>query len=134
MPIRVAVNREFVSAEMPLASGDELALIPPVSGGAAPARWRLQHGRGSPRSLSPCGVAKVTGRPEAGAIVTFRGITREMDQLEYEAYREIGTAAVDSGTGLRPWFQGVRRGGDPPLLQAGCEPERICTECFGPTG
>jgi MoaE-MoaD fusion protein len=36
MPIRVAVNREFVSAEMPLASGDELALIPPVSGGAAP--------------------------------------------------------------------------------------------------
>jgi molybdopterin converting factor subunit 1 len=38
MPIRAAVNREYVSAEMPLASGDELALIPPVSGGAAPAR------------------------------------------------------------------------------------------------
>jgi hypothetical protein len=66
--------------------------------------------------------------------VTFRGMTREMDQLEYKAYREIGTAAVDSGTGLRPWFQGFVEAATRLLLQAGCEPERICTECFGPTG
>src|SRR3954447_18523839 len=34
LPVRMAVNRDYASLETRLASGDELALVPPVSGGA----------------------------------------------------------------------------------------------------
>src|SRR5262245_65369189 len=41
MPLRAAVNREYVDEDTPLASGDEMALIPPVSGGAAEVHARV---------------------------------------------------------------------------------------------
>jgi MoaE-MoaD fusion protein len=34
MPLRVAVNREYAQGSQPLRGGDEIALIPPVAGGA----------------------------------------------------------------------------------------------------
>jgi molybdopterin converting factor small subunit len=134
MPIRAAVNREYVSAERPLASGDELALIPPVSGGAAPARGGSDMHAGHRKAPLPGGVAKVVGRPEAGAIVTFRRMTREVDLLEYEAYRGDGDSGCRLRHGLRLWFQGVRRGGDPPLTPGGVRAGANPYPALGPTG
>jgi molybdopterin synthase catalytic subunit len=81
----MAVNREYADEDQVLDSGDELALIPPVSGGEA----AVQHVRvtGEPLSLDSL-VARVRD-PRAGAVVVFEGVTREVEKLEYEAYVEM---------------------------------------------
>ena len=89
MPLRAAVNREYVGNDTPLASGDEVALIPPVSGGADPARDPGVHARVTVEPLSLDRVTRIVGRPAAGAIVSFQGTTRDVDRLEYEAYAEM---------------------------------------------
>ena len=90
MPVRMAVNRDYADADTPLAAGDELALVPPVSGGAGP------HVRVTDQPLSAEAVSKSVGRPGAGAIVTFQGTTREVDRLEYEAYLEMAEERIAS--------------------------------------
>jgi molybdopterin synthase catalytic subunit len=89
LPLVMAVNREYASEDAPLSPGDELALIPPVSGGAddAPAREPHVALRDEPLSLDAL-VARVRD-PRAGAVVTFAGVTREVPSLEYEAYAEM---------------------------------------------
>lgn len=78
-----AVNREYAPPETPLAPGDVVAVIPPVSGGA----FRLSEG-----PLSVEAVVEEVASDEAGAVATFIGITRarsrdrEVVRLEYEAY------------------------------------------------
>jgi molybdopterin converting factor subunit 1 len=85
LPLVMAVNREYADGDKVLDAGDELALIPPVSGGEA----AVQHVRitGEPLSLDSL-VARVRD-PRAGAVVTFEGVTREVEKLEYEAYVEM---------------------------------------------
>lgn len=87
VPLVMAVNREYASEEQLLDPGDELALIPPVSGGEAPAAapWV----RVSPEALSLDSLAERVRDPRAGAVVTFSGVTREVGRLEYEAYAEM---------------------------------------------
>ena len=81
-----AVNRAYAEPADRLADGDEIALIPPVSGGA----FRLTEG---PVNLTSVVVAVVDER--AGAIATFIGTVRaqsrgrEVIALEYEAYEEM---------------------------------------------
>lgn len=86
---RVAVQQAFVDDAHVLGDGDELALIPPVAGGAdGPARHVVLSDQ--PLSLDRC-VAAVTG-PGMGGLVTFTGMVRlhgrvaAIDHLEYEAY------------------------------------------------
>ena len=87
LPLVMAVNREYAPAEQVLDPGDELALIPPVSGGSvAPPHAAVSSG---PLSLDS--LAERVRDPRAGAVVTFQGVTREVDSLEYEAYAEMAT-------------------------------------------
>jgi MoaE-MoaD fusion protein len=81
----MAVNQEYADADASLRGGDEVALIPPISGGAVGAMYaRLTT---EPLALDPL-VERVRD-PQAGAVVTFLGVTREVAELEYEAYPEM---------------------------------------------
>jgi molybdopterin synthase catalytic subunit len=84
----MAINREYADEDAPLRAGDELALIPPVSGGATPPVAQPHVDVvATPLSLDAL-VARVRD-PRAGAVVTFQGVTREVERLEYEAYVEM---------------------------------------------
>jgi molybdopterin synthase catalytic subunit len=85
VPVVMAVNQEYADAGVTLHGGDEVALIPPISGGAVGALYaRLTT---EPLALDPL-VERVRD-PRAGAVVTFLGVTREVAELEYEAYADM---------------------------------------------
>ena len=81
----VAINREYARADEPVSAGDEVALIPPVSGGEDAVR-RI---RVTSEPLDLAALSVTVRDPRAGAVVCFEGITREVARLEYEAYVEM---------------------------------------------
>ncbi len=104
----VAVNRAYADGDVAVRAGDEVALIPPVSGGAAdpePVSGGAAHpqpvsgGGADPEPVRAAGIlegpldgarlALLVRDPRAGAVVVFEGMTREVAQLEYEAYAEM---------------------------------------------
>jgi MoaE-MoaD fusion protein len=86
-----AVNREYVERGHELADGDEVALIPPVSGGS----FRLIDG-----PLDIAAVLREVEDPEAGAVASFVGTVRrssrdrDVEHLEYEAFEEMAEPLI----------------------------------------
>ncbi len=90
--IMFAVNRDYADRAQGLNAGDEVALIPPVSGGS----FRLFE---EPLSLES--AVEEVKRDEAGAIATFVGTTRKRSRerdvlyLEYEAYEGMAEQVME---------------------------------------
>jgi molybdopterin synthase catalytic subunit len=81
----VAINREYADERAAVRAGDEVALVPPVSGGAGVVR----SARVTAEPLDVAAVAAAVRDPSAGAVVVFEGVTREVPELDYEAYAEM---------------------------------------------
>ena len=96
LPLAMAVNREYASADYVLGDGDELALVPPVSGGAddLAARAAVIHVSVTSEPLSVDRLTSIVADPRAGATVIFQGMTREVERLEYEAYDEMAEQQI----------------------------------------
>jgi MoaE-MoaD fusion protein len=107
-----AVNRSYAPPETVLADGDEVALIPPVSGGSV----KLFEIVNRPISLDE--VAARVAAPDNGAITLFAGAVRSVtrgqpgqptevitDYLEYEAYAEMAEPALENiaGEAIARW-------------------------------
>jgi molybdopterin synthase catalytic subunit len=95
--VRVAVNQEFVDWDSIVSDGDEVAFIPPVSGGAHAVGVLFEL---TTDPLDPRRLEAAVAHKGAGAICTFTGIVRDSSRgrsvthLEYEAYGEMATAEM----------------------------------------
>ena len=86
----VAINREYADEGSLVRAEDEVALVPPVSGGADVVRSvRVVDG-----PLDVAALAAAVRDPAAGAVVLFEGVTREVPELDYEAYVEMAEAKL----------------------------------------
>ncbi len=90
-----AVNQEFATPDQALQPGDEVALIPPVSGGTARA-FVVTTG-----VLDPAPLVALVQAPDMGAVVTFAGVVRDnfagrkTAYLEYEAYTPMAETVLE---------------------------------------
>jgi molybdopterin synthase catalytic subunit len=86
----LAVNQEIAARTRVLQEGDEVALMPPVSGGSGEPLMRITRDR-----ISAAALAAELRAPKDGAVVTFEGIVRNHSRgratlyLEYEAYEPM---------------------------------------------
>lgn len=98
--LAVAVNQEFAARTVLLRDGDEVGLLPPVSGGAgAEAQPLVQIVR---ERIVQHRIVPPLERPEDGAIVIFDGVVRNHSRdrrtlyLEYEAYEGMARKQMEA--------------------------------------
>ncbi len=95
--IACAVNQEYAAASRELREGDEVGLLPPVSGGKGTqiGELRSEHCAIVREPIDPKEIRKSVAAPEDGAVVLFDGIVRNNTRgrrtlyLDYEAYESM---------------------------------------------
>jgi molybdopterin synthase catalytic subunit len=98
VPSGYAVNDEFVGGDIALHDDDEIALIPPVSGGTTP-RPPLVEITAGPIVIDR--VLREVADPRAGAVVLFLGVVRDnargrqVESLVYEAYQKLAEKEME---------------------------------------
>ncbi|MBI5282490.1 MAG: molybdopterin converting factor subunit 1 [Candidatus Solibacter usitatus] len=103
--IVVAVNQQFAARDQTLRDGDEIALLPPVSGGTGPYTHVLEDPAGHFFALTrrPIDIPALRARaltPEDGAIVVFEGVVRNNSGgrrtlfLDYEGYEPMAVEVM----------------------------------------
>jgi molybdopterin converting factor subunit 1 len=103
--LAMSVNQEYAGPNTRLRSGDEVALLPPVSGGLAdveaPALKRSPHAAIVREAIETASFLKGIKRPEDGAAAVFEGIVRNHTHgrrtlyLDYEAYEEMALKQME---------------------------------------
>jgi len=100
--LAMSVNQEYAGPATRLMPGDEVALLPPVSGGVdAKAARRSQHAAIIRERIETVSIIEGIKRPEDGAAVVFEGIVRNHTRgrrtlyLDYEAYEEMALKQME---------------------------------------
>ena len=97
--LAVAVNREYAKPDQRLLANDEVALLPPVSGGSPDPLPRVSMVR---EAIDTEQVLSRLKRPEDGAALMFEGVVRNQTRgrktlyLDYEAYEEMALRQMES--------------------------------------
>jgi molybdopterin synthase catalytic subunit len=93
-----AVNQQYSTLATALSDGDEVAFIPPVSGGNHINRPLFQISR---EPLDPAPLIALVQTPDMGALVTFAGVVRNnfggraTAHLEYQAYEPMAATVLE---------------------------------------
>jgi MoaE-MoaD fusion protein len=96
--VAISVNQEYAPADTQLHAGDEVALLPPVSGGADAEAPLVKLVR---ERIVPHDIVPALERPEDGAIVIFDGVVRNHSRgrrtlyLEYESYEDMALKQLE---------------------------------------
>ncbi|MBV8051629.1 MAG: molybdenum cofactor biosynthesis protein MoaE [Acidobacteriaceae bacterium] len=100
--LAMSINKEYARPEAQLHPGDEVALLPPVSGGSADAvlkgvsRVEIVH-----EKIDTATLVEELKCPADGAVVTFEGVVRDNSRgrrtlfLDYEAYEEMAVKQMN---------------------------------------
>jgi MoaE-MoaD fusion protein len=105
MSAALAVNQEYSSPDTALKPGDEIALLPPVSGGLAAEEQPARHRRYASIVRDPIDTQRIISnlkRGDDGAVVMFEGTVRNQTRgrktlyLDYEAYEPMALQEMDS--------------------------------------
>ncbi len=102
--LAMSVNQEYAGPATRLKAGDEVGLLPPVSGGSegeAPSTKRSPHAATVRQRIETASVLESIKRPEDGAAAVFEGIVRNNTRgrrtlyLEYEAYEDMALKQME---------------------------------------
>lgn len=96
--LAVAINEEYILGDDELLhDGDEVALIPPISGGAGTPRYLVTSDE-----LDPKALRDLVRTDRSGAIVVFEGVVRDrhegyaVERIEYEAYDAMAVKQLEA--------------------------------------
>src|ERR1044071_4159922 len=99
--VAVSINQEYASPQAQLKEGDEIAMLPPVSGGSQADEARPLHAAIVREIIDTESLLAGIKQPEDGACVMFEGIVRNNSRgrstlyLDYEAYEPMALKQLE---------------------------------------